>query len=139
MIKQVDKFTVQLTGFDLFAHLQTKHDWSDKKTIDFMKENNQDISFYKEYEQIKKEYLQKQKKDKQKMFNTKTATTTKTFDKYKQNLKADYHNVFSYNTKVAEIAHDKRTITPLGWWSVTTSKHINYVGSEYGYKVQKTN
>ena len=51
MIKQVDKFTVQLTGFDLFAHLQTKHDWSDKKTIDFMKENNQDISFYKEYEQ----------------------------------------------------------------------------------------
>ena len=27
-----------------------------------MKENNQDISFYKEYEQIKKEYLQKQKK-----------------------------------------------------------------------------
>ena len=139
MIKQVDKFTVQLTGFDLFAHLQTKRDWSDKKTIDFMKENNQDISFYKEYEQIKKEYLQKQKKNKQKMYNTETATTRTTLEKYKQNLKVDYNNIWSYETKVAEIDHDKRTIKPLGWWSVTTSKHINYVGSEYGYEVQKTN
>jgi hypothetical protein len=58
MIKQVDKFTAEITGFDLFAHLQTKHDWSDKKTIDFMEKNNQDISFYKEYQKIKKEYLQ---------------------------------------------------------------------------------
>ncbi len=48
-------------------------------------------------------------------------------------------SVYSYDTKVAEIDHNKRTITPLGWWSVTTSKHINYVGSEYGYKVQKGN
>ena len=48
-------------------------------------------------------------------------------------------SVYSYDTKVAERDHDKRTITPLGWWSVTTSKHINYVGSEYGYKVQKGN
>ena len=73
------------------------------------------------------------------MFNIKTATTTKTFDKYKQNLKVDYHNVWSYDTKVAEIDRDKRTIKPLGWWSVTTSKHINYVGSEWNYEVQKTN
>jgi len=61
----------------------------------------------------------------------------RSFDKYKQNLKADYNNVFSYNTKVAEIDHNKREITPLGWWSVTTSKHINYVGNEYDYKVNK--
>ena len=59
------------------------------------------------------------------------------FPKYKQNLRATDNYVFSYNTKVAEIDHTNRTIKPLGWWSVTTSKHINYVGSEYGYKVQK--
>ena len=62
-----------------------------------------------------------------------------TFDRYKQNLKATDDSVYSYKTRVAEIDHKNRTITPLGWWSVTTSKHINYVGSEYGYKVQKTN
>lgn len=70
------------------------------------------------------------------MYTTHTATT---LDKYKQNLRVDYHNVFSYGTKVAEIDHIKRTIKPLGWWSVTTSKHINYVGSEYGYEVQEVN
>ena len=61
------------------------------------------------------------------------------FPKYKQNLRATDNYVFSYNTKVAEIDHTNRTIKPLGWWSVTTSKHINYVGSEYGYKVQRVN
>ncbi len=59
------------------------------------------------------------------------------FPKYKQNLRATDNHVYSYNTKVAEIDHTNRTIKPLGWWSVTTSKHINYVGSEYGYEVQK--
>ena len=61
----------------------------------------------------------------------------RTFDKYKQNLKADYHNVYSYDTKVAEIDNVKRQITPFQWYSVTTSKHINYIGSEYDYKVNK--
>jgi len=59
------------------------------------------------------------------------------FPRYKQNLRATDNHVYSYNTKVAEIDHTNRTIKPLGWWSVTTSKHINYVGSEYGYEVQK--
>ena len=61
----------------------------------------------------------------------------RTFDKYKQNLRATDNYVYSYETKVAEIDHETRTIKPLGWWSMTTSKHINYVGSEYGYEVQK--
>jgi hypothetical protein len=61
------------------------------------------------------------------------------FDKYKQNLRATDNYVYSYETKVAEIDHETRTIKPLGWWSMTTSKHINYVGSEYGYQVQKIN
>lgn len=59
------------------------------------------------------------------------------FDKYKQNLRATDDYVYSYETKVAEIDHKNRTITPLDWYSVTTSKHINYVGSEYGYEVKK--
>ena len=57
--------------------------------------------------------------------------------KYKQNLRNDNNYVYSYNTKVAEIDHINKTIKPLGWWSVTTSKHINYVGSEYNYEVLK--
>ena len=61
----------------------------------------------------------------------------RTFDKYKQNLRATDDYVYSYETKVAEIDHKNRTITPLDWYSVTTSKHINYVGSEYGYEVKK--
>ena len=59
------------------------------------------------------------------------------FDKYKQNLRATDNYIYSYETKVAEINHETRTIKPLGWWSMTTSKHINYVGSQYGYEVQK--
>ena len=73
------------------------------------------------------------------MFKTETATTRTSLERYKDNLKVDYNNIFSYDTKVAEINHVKREIRPLGWWSVTTSKHINYVGSEYGYEVQKIN
>ena len=61
------------------------------------------------------------------------------FPKYKQNLRATDNYVFSYNTKVAEIDHTNRSIKPLGWWAVTTSKHINYVGSEYNYQVLKSN
>ena len=61
------------------------------------------------------------------------------FDKYKQNLRATDNYIYSYETKVAEIDHETKTIKPLGWWSMTTSKHINYVGSEYGYEVQKVN
>tara|TARA_R100001594_G_scaffold69160_1_gene103535 strand:- start:192 stop:383 length:192 start_codon:yes stop_codon:yes gene_type:complete len=56
-------------------------------------------------------------------------------DKYKQNLKVDNQYIYSYNTKVAEINHADKTIKPLGWWSVTTSKHINYVGREWSYLV----
>jgi hypothetical protein len=61
----------------------------------------------------------------------------RTFEKYKQKLKASSTHVLSYDTEVAEIDHATQTIKPLGWWSMTTTKHINYVGSEYGYEVQK--
>jgi len=56
-------------------------------------------------------------------------------DKYRENLLVSDDAVFSYLTRVAEIDHEKREINPLGWWSVTTSKHINYVAREYDYRV----
>jgi len=53
-----------------------------------------------------------------------------TFDKYKQNLKLDGNKVYSYNTHVATI--EGTQLIQLGWWSVTTQKHINYAAKELG-------
>ena len=59
-------------------------------------------------------------------------------EKYKQNLTIiDNKKVQSYNTIVAKIDHLNREINQLGWWSVTTQKHINYVTNEYNYKLNK--
>ena len=49
-------------------------------------------------------------------------------DKYKQNLHIQGNNVYSYNTNVATIINDKLMV--LGWWSITTSNHVNYVAKE---------
>ena len=58
-------------------------------------------------------------------------------DKYKQNLKVDGTDVISYTTKVAVIDPINKTLTVLGYWSVTTSKHINYVARELGLTLIK--
>lgn len=58
-------------------------------------------------------------------------------DRYRENLRVTDTAVYSYDTHVATIDHEDRTITPNRWYSTTTSKHINYVASEYGYKVVK--
>ena len=59
-------------------------------------------------------------------------------EKYKQNLSIiDNNKIQSYSTIVAEIDHLKKEINQLGWWSVTTQKHINYVANEYNYKLNK--
>jgi len=52
----------------------------------------------------------------------------KTFKKYKQNLRQEGNNIWSYTTIVATI--DGNTLRQLGWWSQTTQKHINYVAKE---------
>lgn len=61
------------------------------------------------------------------------------FKKYKQNLSLvnveGVTYVRSYETLVARVEMDKLVI--LGWWSVTTSKHINYAAQELGLKVTK--
>jgi hypothetical protein len=63
----------------------------------------------------------------------------KTFEKYKQNLSLvvieGVTYVKSYNTLVARIELDKLVI--LGWWSQTTSKHINYAAQQLGLSVTK--
>ena len=51
-----------------------------------------------------------------------------TLPKYKQNLRIKKNEVWSYTTHVATIAEDK--LFQLGYWSVTTQKHINYVAKE---------
>jgi len=51
-----------------------------------------------------------------------------TLEKYKQNLRIKGNEVWSYTTHVATIAEDK--LFQLGYWSVTTQKHINYVAKE---------
>jgi len=48
--------------------------------------------------------------------------------KYKQNLKIEGNKVISYITHVATIKGNE--LHQLGWWSVTTQKHINYVARE---------
>ena len=57
--------------------------------------------------------------------------------RYKQNLKVIENKIFSYNTHVATINHKKQNVNILGWWSVTTSKHINYVTNLLNYSQTK--
>tara|TARA_R110002012_G_scaffold108225_1_gene250772 strand:+ start:268 stop:459 length:192 start_codon:yes stop_codon:yes gene_type:complete len=55
--------------------------------------------------------------------------TIKKLEKYKQNLTIiNGTDVYSYTTLVAEIKGDELHV--FGWWSPTTSKHINYVAQE---------
>ena len=55
--------------------------------------------------------------------------------KYKQNLNVINQNVYSYNTHVATIQGN--TLQQLGWWSVTTQKHINYIAKEFNLTLIK--
>ena len=57
------------------------------------------------------------------------------FDKYKQNLTFDNQYIYSYNTEVAEIKG--KTLVQLGYWSITTQKHINYAAKELGLALIK--
>jgi hypothetical protein len=59
----------------------------------------------------------------------------RTFSRYKQNLRQDQNKIISYTTHVATIEGD--TLIQLGWWSVTTQKHINYVARELNLNLIK--
>ena len=56
-------------------------------------------------------------------------------DKYKQNLSIRGNQVWSYTTHVATIADDK--LYQLGYWSMTTQKHINYAANQLGLNLIK--
>ena len=58
-----------------------------------------------------------------------------TFKKYTQNLECVGEYVYSYGTQVARIQHPK--LIQLGWWSMTTQKHINYAASELGLELDR--
>jgi hypothetical protein len=55
--------------------------------------------------------------------------------KYKQNLKIKGNKVISYVTHVATINGNE--LHQLGYWSMTTQKHINYVAKELNLKLIK--
>ena len=58
-----------------------------------------------------------------------------TFSKYKQNLRIEGNEVWSYSTVVARI--QENNLYQLGYWSVTTQKHINYAAKELGLTLIK--
>ena len=60
---------------------------------------------------------------------------TKKFDRHKKNLYYDREYVYSYGTKVGKIDWNNKTLTKLGYWSMTTSTHLNYAGQQLGLKV----
>lgn len=55
--------------------------------------------------------------------------------RYKQNLIIRGNQVWSYSTHVATIAGDK--LYQLGYWSMKTQKHINYVAKELDLDIIK--
>lgn len=54
--------------------------------------------------------------------------------RYKQNLVVIDSKVYSYNTHVADINHEKNEVISYRFYSQTTTKHINYVASQLMYK-----
>jgi hypothetical protein len=56
----------------------------------------------------------------------------KKFKRYQDNLSLVGNNVISYTTHVATI--EGSTLCVLGYWSKTTTKHINFVAAELGLK-----
>jgi hypothetical protein len=54
------------------------------------------------------------------------------FKRYQANLRVVDNRVISYTTHVATVEGD--ILRVLGYWSQTTTKHINYVASELSLK-----
>lgn len=57
------------------------------------------------------------------------------FSKYLTNLSHDGGRVYSYGTHVA--TRNGRLLDVFEWYSVTTSKHVNFVANEWGLQVRK--
>ena len=59
----------------------------------------------------------------------------RTLPKYKQNLRIVGNDVWSYSTIVARI--QENNLYQLGYWSMTTQKHINYVADKFNLTLIK--
>jgi hypothetical protein len=57
-------------------------------------------------------------------------------ERYKQNLHIEGDNVISYTTHVATIDREAGKLYRHGYWSFTTSRHINYVAREYKLEIE---
>lgn len=53
-------------------------------------------------------------------------------NRYNANLRIDGDRVISYSTHVATI--EGNMLRVLGYWSKTTTKHVNHVAAELGLK-----
>jgi hypothetical protein len=64
------------------------------------------------------------------------------FNRYMQNLCVIQHEgsdyIMSYTTRVAKINYGNMTAEVLGYWSQTTSKHINYACQQLGLSQVKS-
>jgi hypothetical protein len=60
----------------------------------------------------------------------------RTYGRYPENLQTIGNKIFSYGTHVATFKPGKGVVTK-GYWSVTTSKHINYIAGKWGATVRK--
>ena len=66
--------------------------------------------------------------------------------KYKKNLKIMNNYIYSYNTKIGYINHDKKEVVKIQYkfivngeiktTSPTTSKHFNYIAKELNYNIK---
>ena len=61
------------------------------------------------------------------IINLQKTKQMRTLPKYKQNLRIQGNDVWSYSTIVAKI--NGCDLNQLGYWSMTTQKHINYVAN----------
>ena len=50
------------------------------------------------------------------------------FEKYRENLSKHGDKIYSYDTHVGTIKNNN--LIQLGYWSMTTQKHINYAAKE---------
>ena len=57
--------------------------------------------------------------------------------KYRENLRVSDNKIYSYDTLVGLISDPGHKVYIWKWYSVTTSKHTNYVARELGYEVAK--
>ena len=57
--------------------------------------------------------------------------------KYFKNLEVLSNKIYSYNTEVATIDHLNELVIVKNWYSVTTTKHINYIAGLLNYNTKK--